>query len=205
MLRLDDLGASSKQYEWWSRHRWANVWPLHHRKLFGAWGPYRELTAAELDALCGMAVHYEAPLMLAITAQWVEADGTQIPYSIKFPQHAGVVRRWVDRGRVTVAAHGLTHCQPGQHRPRWIGGNRRWHREHNDPPQAMRQLEADLRVRVRRYVAPGEIGVPKQMEVWHDRDLVVDQQWAEWTRACQRHSGRGMIWAERADPMGWPR
>src|SRR3990170_1650748 len=50
-LRLDDLGASSKQYERWSRHRWANVWPLHDRRLFGAWGPYRELAPWQMEII----------------------------------------------------------------------------------------------------------------------------------------------------------
>jgi len=189
MLRLDDLGASSKQYEWWSRHRWANVWPLHHRRLFGACGPYRELTAAELDRICDLAADHRAPLMLAITACWVEADGTLTPYGAKFPAHVAVIQRWADRRIVTVAAHGMTHCVPGRHRPRWIGSNRPWHRERARPELAMAQLEADLQVRVRRYVAPGE--VPNgTVEIWHDREFVVDHKWLEWEEACCHHAQR---------------
>ena len=189
MLRLDDLGASSKQYEWWSRHRWANVWPLHHRRLFGACGPYRELTAAELDRICDLAADHRAPLMLAITACWVEADGTLTPYGAKFPAHVAVIQRWADRRIVTVAAHGMTHCVPGRHRPRWIGSNRPWHRERARPELAMAQLEADLQVRVRRYVAPGE--APNgTVEIWHDREFVVDHKWLEWEEACCRHAQR---------------
>lgn len=202
MLRLDDLGASTKRYEWWSRHRWANVWPLHSRYLFGAWGPYRELTAAELDAICGMAAHYEAPLILAITPLWVERNNQCVPYHVKFPRQAAVVKRWVQRGTVTVAQHGVTHCYVGRHRPRWIGGNRPWHREERgaNPRSLDAWLELSqrwLQRSVDTYIEPGA-APDGTAEVWHDRDFVVGNKWAEWNQACQRHSVARVV---PADPM----
>ena len=171
-VRLDDLGASSKAYEWWSRHRWANVWPLHHRKLFGAWGPYRELRAWELEDIFQMINRAGAQLTVAITAYWVERDGTLTPYSVKFPHQAALIRWWALHGRLEVAAHGLTHCVPGQHRPRWIGGNRPWHREYNRV--AMRHLAADLGVPVTRYIRPGMLAGTTPEYVFHDREFVLD-------------------------------
>jgi len=173
-LRLDDLGASSKRYEWWSRYRWANVWPLHSRHFFGAWGPYRELSAWQLRAIFQAIERHGARLTVAITANWVERDGTLTSYSRKFPDQAAVVIEWATKGVIRVAAHGRTHCVPGKHRPRWIGGNRRWHREHGaDPGPARHQLAKDLRLPVTRYVAPGElVGIGER--VFHDREFVLD-------------------------------
>lgn len=171
-LRLDDLGASSKQFEWWSRRRWANVWPLHSRALFGAWGPYRELAPHALDRICIAVDTVGRTLTLAITPNWVERDGTLIPYETKYPQHAAVVRRWARAGVVTVVQHGWTHCLPGQHHPRWIGGNRPAHRE--DYADRVREIAG---VPVTGYVAPGA-ATPAGWRVWHDRDFVLD-----WPRA----------------------
>ena len=172
MVRLDDIGASSKQFEWWSRHRWANVWPLHHRRLFGAWGPYRELREDELRRIFQAVEDQGKHLTVAITANWVEWDGTLVPYGQKFPYQAEVIVRWVHRGVIDVAAHGLTHCVPGQHLPRWIGGNRPWHREYNRT--AMQRLEADLGVPVTRYVRPGLPTGTTPEYVFHDREFVLD-------------------------------
>ena len=174
-LRLDDLGASSKAYEWGSRHRWANVWPLHHRCLFGAWGPYRELAAWQLRAIFHAVERHGARLTVAITACWVERDGTLTPYSHKWPDQAAVIIEWAGKGVITVAAHGRTHCVPGKHRPRWLGGNRRWHREPGaDSDIARHQLAKDLRLPVTRYVAPGERAGTTDEVVFHDRDFVLD-------------------------------
>src|SRR3990167_6135244 len=115
-LRLDDLGASSKQYERWSRHRWANVWPLHDRRLFGAWGPYRELAPWQMEIIFSACARARRVLTVAITANWVEADGTLLPYAEKFPDQARVV-----------VAHGVPVTQyvaPGSPVPE---GWRVWH------------------------------------------------------------------------------
>ena len=88
-------------------------------------------------------------MTVAITANWVERDGTLTPYSKKFPDQAEVVLNAERRGIIKVAAHGLTHCVPGKHLPRWIGGNRRWHREHGAlPGPARHQLQKDLAIPV---------------------------------------------------------
>src|SRR5215510_6528346 len=128
-LRLDDIGACSKQYERWSRHRWANFYPLHDRRLFGAWGPYRELTAEELNLLANTLRDYQASMTLAITACWTDEHGELIPYQERFPHQTTIIAHWAKLGVFEIASHGLTHCVPGQHRPKWIGSNRAQHRE----------------------------------------------------------------------------
>ena len=179
-LRLDDLGASSKQFEWWSRRRWANVWPLHSRYLFGAWGPYRELTEWELQDIFGIVDAAAYQLTVAITPYWVERDGRLVFYPEKFPAQARIVKWWADRGTVRVAMHGLTHCIPGRHCPRWIGGNRRWHREitfgNGDYAPAHARFMAWLGHPIPRIILPG--APPGDEVVFHDRDFVLD-----WDRA----------------------
>jgi len=175
-LRLDDLGASSKQYERWSRHRWANVWPLHDRRLFGAWGPYRELAPWQMEIIFSACARARRVLIVAITANWVEADGTLLPYAEKFPDQARVVVAHATRGSIEVALHGWTHCIPdrGRHLPRWIGSNRAWHREPEaiEPSVGCKWFGYALGVPVTQYVAPGS-PVPEGWRVWHDRDFVL--------------------------------
>ena len=185
-LRLDDVGASSKAFEWWSRHRWANIWPLHSRYFFGAWGPYPELAAWQLRAIFQAVERHGARMTVAITANWVERDGTLTPYSEKWPAQAAVVIEWARKGVIQVAAHGLTHCRAGKHLPRWIGGNRLQHREqwYQTPGPAMKQLAGDLNLPVTRYVAPGEPAGTTNERVFHDRDFALN-----WDGAMQRLRG----------------
>lgn len=128
-LRIDDFGASSKQYEVYSLTQWANVGPLKRLRPFKAWGPYPEMPASLLHSLLGEIERAGSRVTLGITACWVERDGRQVAYPTKFPLHAEVVKTWIGRGVVEVANHGLTHCRVGQHRPKFWTGNRAAHRE----------------------------------------------------------------------------
>lgn len=180
-IRLDDVGACSKRDECWSRHRWARVWPLTDRRLFGAWGPYRELRATELEEIIHRFDLTRQVLTVAVTPYWVESDGTLTPYAVRYPGQAAVLRWAVARGTVRLAAHGVTHCQLGRHRPRWIGGNRQWHREPTaDRARARHALATYLGCPVERYVAPGEAPTTDEV-VFHDRDFVLD-----WRGAMRR-------------------
>lgn len=128
-LRIDDLGASSKQYEQWSRTRWANVGPFKTLTPWRAWGPYGEMGGTELYEVFNLVHVSLSRVTLAITACWVEDDGSLTPYQEKFPLQACVVKEWAQRGVVEVANHGLTHCREGRHLPRFWRGNRPEHRE----------------------------------------------------------------------------
>ena len=213
-LRIDDIGAASKRWEIWSRHRWANATPLKWLYPFKAWGPYRELAAWELDMLCGLVDGKRSRLTLAITACWVERDGTLVPYPEKFPRQAEVILKWVRRGTVEVANHGLTHCRVGQHLPRWWRGNREMHREFTDAMSrndVARSLglsqsifERWLGLRPRVLVPPGlqfpekfydGLG-PVGLRVWtredearcltyHDRDFVCGDGWGRFRAAIR--------------------
>jgi peptidoglycan/xylan/chitin deacetylase (PgdA/CDA1 family) len=103
------------------------------------WGPYRELSPDEWHGVLEALAAAGARMTVAITAAWVEADGTLTPFPKKFPEAARVIRDGVAAGLLEVANHGLTHCllTDRAFRPRLFKGNRRYHREFYDfvPPE----------------------------------------------------------------------
>lgn len=115
-LRIDDFGASSKRY---ARHR-------------GKLLPYSEAHEDDLIRLFTWLQRIDCRATLAITAAWVERDGSLTPYPKKFPRQTSIIQQAVLAGRVEIACHGLTHCIPGQHTSWPWQGNRRWHREFID-------------------------------------------------------------------------
>lgn len=147
-LRIDDLGASSKLYEQWSRTRWANIGPFKRWSPWRAWGPYREMTAEEINRVAEIVAAQQSRITFAITAYWVEADGCLIPYPGKFSAQANVIRTWADRGIIEIALHGLTHCREGHHRPRFWSSNRAQHREFE--PHSM---DMDERARIKTRIS----------------------------------------------------
>lgn len=143
-LRLDDVGAASKQHEVYglTRVRLGPVaFPFPGNFLFlkylppiKRWGPYRELTAAEWEAIIAMLVEVGGKLTVAITAGWVEASGRITPFPKRFPDQAALLRQGLERGLLEIANHGYTHCvlQDRLFRPRLFSGNRQHHREFYD-------------------------------------------------------------------------
>lgn len=128
ILRLDDIGASSKQHER-TRFGW------------GGWAPYPELTAAQLAAVMDTLALCGSTMTVAVTACWVERSGALTPYSARFPAACSVLRDAAQCGLVEIANHGLTHCVPGRHLPRWFRSNRQFHREFTSylPPDQHRE------------------------------------------------------------------
>ena len=201
-LRLDDIGSASKQWEVYSHTRLANVGPLKYFSPFKAWGPYRELNAWELETLFATIDAMDSQITVAITAAWVERNNILIPYYLKYPEQAKVIRTWMLRQTVEVANHGLTHCVVGHHRPRWFSGNRQWHREFvpgdvdeetmiRHVASAQKILERFFGKRPTTFVPPGYV-FPNHLHtlvkplgidyiatasdgchVWHDRDFVI--------------------------------
>jgi peptidoglycan/xylan/chitin deacetylase (PgdA/CDA1 family) len=140
-LRLDDVGAASKQHEVYGRTRLplgplrvpfpGNALFLKSLPGIRRWGPYRELAPAEWERILGMLQDAGARMTVAITAGWVETDGRVVPFPEKFPMAAAVIRHGVTRGLLEVANHGYTHCVLAGRafRPRAFSSNRRFHRE----------------------------------------------------------------------------
>jgi peptidoglycan/xylan/chitin deacetylase (PgdA/CDA1 family) len=128
-LRIDDIGASSKQFEVYSKRVWGNFLFLKYIKPFKAWGPYNELSVEQWLRVFDIFKKYNAKLTVAITAEWVEKDGQCAPFPQKFPKQAVVLKNACTEGIIEIANHGLTHCVAGKHLPKLFSSNRRYHRE----------------------------------------------------------------------------
>ncbi len=143
-LRLDDVGAASKRHEVYGLTRvrlgpWQVPFPgnflfLKYLPPIKRWGPYRELTAAEWETILASLQASGSRMTVGITAGWVEDDGGVVPFPLKFPDEARMLREGVARGLVEVANHGYTHCvlQDRLFRSRMFSGNRQYHREFYD-------------------------------------------------------------------------
>ncbi|MCL5010727.1 MAG: polysaccharide deacetylase family protein, partial [Patescibacteria group bacterium] len=128
-FRIDDIGASSKRFEQHGRWRIGNFWFLKRLWPFKKWGPYKELTAGEWERILSVFEKQGIIPIVAITACWVEKDGSSIPFPEKFPQEAEILKRAFSTNKIIVANHGLTHCVVGKHLPKFAESNRRFHRE----------------------------------------------------------------------------
>ena len=166
-LRIDDVGASSKRYEIYSKYPGCNMLFLKYIYGLRAWGPYREMTAGEWKQLCDLLRKYNARLTVAITAAWVEGDCSLVPYPKKFPEQAAVLKEGVQQKLLEIANHGLTHCIVGRHLPRAFSSNRRFHREfwawlpeevhHRHIKESQGILQDYFQVEVSTFVPPGNI------------------------------------------------
>ncbi len=143
-LRMDDVGAASKRFEVYGLTRLplgplrlafpGNFLFLKYLPPIKRWGPYPELTAGQWEEILAALEVAGARMTVGITAGWVEADGSVVPFPKKFPGAAAVIRRGAERGLLEVANHGYTHCvlQDRLFRPRLFSGNRPYHREFYD-------------------------------------------------------------------------
>lgn len=174
---MDDVGASSKQYEVRARTlplpgRASGIGDLLFLKYIPpirAWGPYRELSAAEWHGILELLSARSARLTVGVTAAWVTWSGDLVPFPERWPAQAEVIARGVRDGLLEVADHGLTHCVLDGYafRPRLFSGNRRAHREfwdwipedlqraHLERAQAI--LEGWLGTEVVTFVPPGNV------------------------------------------------
>ena len=138
-LRMDDVGAASKRYEVYSHWRLrrgplvvdGNWLLLKYLPPFQQWGPYRELSASEWLSVLRTLERSQARLTVAVTAGWVNADGSVVPFPEKHPSAAAVIKEGVEQGLLEVANHGYTHCvlKDRAFRPRLFSSNRQYHRE----------------------------------------------------------------------------
>ncbi len=182
-LRLDDVGAASKQHEVYGITRIplgplalpfpGNLLFLKYLPPIKRWGPYPELTAAQWEHILAALADAGAKLTVAVTAGWVERDGRIVPFPVKFPAAARMLRQGLERGLLEIANHGYTHCvmEDGLFRPRLFSGNRRWHREFYDwlPEDVHREhlhaaqdiLGSWFSVPIETLVPPGNVLSPK--------------------------------------------
>lgn len=143
-LRLDDVGAASKQHEVYGTTRIplgglalpfpGNFLFLKYMPPFKRWGPYAELGPRAWEGILAALSEVGAKLTVAVTAGWVERDAHVTPFPVKFPEQARVLREGQRQGVLEIANHGYTHCvlQDRLYRPRLFAGNRPYHREFYD-------------------------------------------------------------------------
>lgn len=177
--RIDDIGASTKQLNQYGKTRiyrdgklrlyfpFANFWFFKRIEPFRQWAPYEEVGAPVWSKVISLFQSYKIVPIVAITACWVEPDGTQVPFPIKFPEQAQLLREEAGKGHIVVANHGLTHCVVGKHNPRMFTSNRKFHREFwPDLPASLHDrhisesqsiLEGWLGCPIRIFVPPGNV------------------------------------------------
>ena len=129
IFRIDDIGASSKEFEQYGKWKIGNFWFLKRVKPFKKWGHYKELTKQEWVSFLAVFEQNNIKLTIAITAAWVEKDSSLTPFPQKFPEEASILKQASLDGKVEIANHGLTHCVVGKHLPKFFGSNRKFHRE----------------------------------------------------------------------------
>ncbi len=130
---MDDVGASSKYYEVYSKLPFGigNILFLKYLPLIKAWGRYEEMTVGDWIEIIELLVKYNAKLTVAITASWVNKDGELIPFYDKFPKQLEQIKLALDLGVLEIANHGLTHCVLFNKNflPKLFSSNRKYHRE----------------------------------------------------------------------------
>jgi peptidoglycan/xylan/chitin deacetylase (PgdA/CDA1 family) len=178
-LRLDDVGAASKQHEVYGITRVpfgplslpfpGNLLFLKYLPPIKRWAPYPELTAAQWEGILTLLADGGVKLTVAVTAGWVERDGRIVPFPAKFPDQARALRDGVEKRLVEIANHGYTHClmDDGLFLPRFFSGNRPYHREFYEwlPEEVHREhlraaqdiLQAWLGLPIETFVPPGNV------------------------------------------------
>jgi peptidoglycan/xylan/chitin deacetylase (PgdA/CDA1 family) len=192
-FRMDDVGASSKYFERHGRTRlnWGgikipfpgNFWFFKSIPPTRRWGPYRELSAQEWEAILKILEKNKARMTVAVTASWVEENGTLTPFPEKFPAPCQVIRQGVASGLLEIANHGMTHCvvEDFKFLPRFWTDNRKYHREfwewvpekiqkgHIDRSQDI--LEKAFGVRPLTFVPPGHVYTAQTLELAYQAGL----------------------------------
>lgn len=179
ILRIDDVGASTKKFEQYGRKLFryknipffyfplANFWFFKRLPPFRRMGIYQELTAEEWRHILEIFRHYNIVPIVAITACWVDARSRLIPFPEKYPAQAELLKKSVNCGEISIANHGLTHCIPGKHLPKFWGSNRSQHREfwpempeefHRDHIYRSQQiLEGFFNRPIKIFIPPGNV------------------------------------------------
>ena len=89
---MDDVGASTKHFEVYSKIPFGNFLFLKYLPFFRAWGVYREIDSELWSEIFDFLVKENAKLSIAITASWVEKDGRLVPFPEKFPKESKLIK-----------------------------------------------------------------------------------------------------------------
>ena len=163
-LRIDDIGACSKEYEYYGKTSFNFLnknWPLPELftnflfmkkfPLWSGWARYSELSVNEWESILDFLSKNKLILNVAITACWVNKENKLIRFDKKFPLQTKIIQEGQSKNLIYILNHGLTHCIPGRHMPMRFRSNQKYHREfsiihiHN-----------------------------KNVDVFHDKDIVIN-------------------------------
>ncbi len=145
-LRIDDIGASSKNYLIYGhnsfniKNRYRRIAPafitnflfVKNLPFISGWAVYREMNFNHWINVLNFLERNNATLNVAITACWVEQDSKLTRFDKKFPESAEIIKYGVKRNLLYILNHGLTHCIPGKHLPLKFRSNQKFHREFNN-------------------------------------------------------------------------
>ena len=166
IFRMDDIGASSKRFEVYSKFFLGNFLFLKYLPVFAAWGPYPELTAEVWREILNILEKTNSQMTIAVTSAWVEEDANLTPFPKKFPKQAKILKRGVSQKLIEIANHGLAHCVVGKHLPRLFLPNRKFHREfwnwvpkevHYQNLERSQKILQDYFGKVVTFVPPGNV------------------------------------------------
>lgn len=217
-FRMDDVGASTKQFEVYSKTQLGNILFLKYYPPFKAWGPYEEITPVQWKEIIDFLDKTNSQMTVAVTAAWVEKNGDLTPFPKKFPKQAAILKKALQSGLIEIANHGLTHCVIGKHLPRLFTSNRKYHREFYDflseeeikyhLKKSQKILEDYFETKIVTFVPPGNVWTDftwdyaqklglkilsaKENDVFafHDRDIVLNGiKWLE--EKIQYHNNCG--------------
>lgn len=185
-FRIDDIGASTKHYNQhgrkWLKFRgkrvfylpWANFWFFKRISPFRGWAKYEEITKNQWIEFLKVFKDNGIVPIIAVTACWVEKDGSMTSFPVKFPEQAELLKSAYLNGEIIIANHGLTHCIVGKHLPKFWGSNRsyhrefrpempfKWHKDHIEQSQAI--LESFFEKPIEILVPPGNLWSVKTYE-----------------------------------------
>ncbi len=183
ILRIDDIGASSKEFEVYSKKFFGlgNFLFLKYLPYFKAWGRYSELSLEEWESIYTLIERYDARLLIGITACWVDRESNLISFPKKFPDQAKFIKSKIESGLFKVALHGLTHCVVGNHRPRLFKSNRSFHREfwdylpfelhYKNIKEGKKILEDWLKIDIDTLIPPGNVYSLKTVKAAHQNGI----------------------------------
>ena len=140
---MDDIGASSKQYNQHGKKNWkifgtglplaffANWLFIKRCRPFARWAIYPELTVDEWSKIFLLLRARNANLTVGVTACWAYSENHLIPFYEKFPEEASILKEGLEEGLIEIANHGLCHCvlKDNLFHPRPFSSNRIYHRE----------------------------------------------------------------------------
>jgi len=143
ILRIDDIGASTKQFNQHGKVYWTLLkkkmpvaffanWLFFKRiKPFRNWGVYPELNAKQWLLIYDLLKHYNAKMTVGVTACWAQSHNDLIPFDRKFPDEYSLLKEGLQEGLIEIANHGLTHCvlKDNLFYPKMFSSNRKFHRE----------------------------------------------------------------------------